>query len=109
MVINCTDGSVLLGTLILVPVYDPTGKIVAMSQVPDNPTLLPISVDIPREKEGRCFSIWKNLQVVLEDSKAEDYSWKTKQGSDHEGDHPTEEKPPSDDEREEELIPNPKL
>ena len=36
MVINCTDGSVSPGTAMLIPVYDSTGKIVALSQVPED-------------------------------------------------------------------------
>ena len=52
MVINCTDGLVSLGTSILVQVYGPTWKIVAMSQVPENLPPLPISADIPKG-EGR--------------------------------------------------------
>ena len=47
--------------------------------------------------------------MVLEDSRAEDYSGESDWGSDHGGDHPTEEKLPSDDEREEELITYPEL
>ena len=90
----------------LVPVYDTTGRVVAMLQVPENLLLLPISADIPKGKAGRCSGIWKNLQAVLEDSKAEDYSGESEQGSDG---HPAEEKQPSDDERQEELIPNPEL
>ena len=54
MVINCTDGSISLGTPSLVPVYEPTGKIVIMSQVPENLPPLPVLADIPKEKAGRC-------------------------------------------------------
>ena len=106
-VINCIDGTVSLGTPILGPVSDSTGKVVAMLQLPDNLPPLPISADIPRGKTGRCSSIKKNLQPALEDREAEDYSGESEQGSNKEGGHPTEEKLPSDDEREEELIPNP--
>ena len=86
--INCTDGSVSLATPILVPVHDPTGKIVAMSQVCDNLLPLPILADIPRGKACRCSGIQKNLQVVLEDGEAEDYLGESEQGSDEEGGHP---------------------
>ena len=109
IIINCTDESVSLGTPMLVTVSNPTGKIVTMSQVPDNLPSLPISVDIPRGKADRCSDIWKNLQVVLEDSETEDYSGESEQGSDEEGGHPAEEVLPSDDRKEEELIPNPEL
>ena len=44
--------------------------------------------------------------MALEDSEAEDYSSESEQGSDEEGGHPTEEKQPRDDEKEEELILN---
>ena len=109
MVINCVDGTVSSGTPMLVPVYDTRGRVVAMSHVPENLPPPPISVDIPREKAGRCPSIWKNLQGILEDSEAEEYSGKSEQGSNEESGHPTDEKPPSDDEGEGELIPNPEL
>ena len=45
----------------------------ALSQVPDNLPPPLVSADIQRGKAGRCSSIWKNLQSVLEDSDAEDY------------------------------------
>ena len=109
MVINCTDGSVSSGIPMLVIAYNFTGKIVAMSQVPGTLPPPPISVDIQRGKVDRFSGIWKNLQAVVEDSKAEDYSGESEQGSDHDGDLPTEEKLPSDGRREEELIPNPEL
>ena len=48
--INCVDGTVSSRTPILVPVYDLTGKVVAMSQVLDNLPPLPISEDILREE-----------------------------------------------------------
>ena len=45
---------------------------------------------------------------MLEDSKSENYSGtESEQGSDEEGTHPTEERLLSDDEIEEEFIPNP--
>ena len=46
---------------------------------------------------------------MLEDNDVEDYLGESEQGSDEEGGHPTEEKLPSVDEREEEHIPNPEL
>ena len=74
-----------------------------MSQVPED--LLPpppILADILKGNTGRCSGVWKNLQVMLEDSESENYSGaESEQGSDEEGTHPTEERPPSDDEREE--------
>ena len=73
----------------------------ATSQVPDNLPSLPISADIPGGKAGRCSGVWKNLQSVLEDSKAKDYMGEGELGSDEEVDHPIEEKLLSDDEREE--------
>ena len=73
-------------TPMLVPVYEPTGRIVAMSQVPKNLPLLPILADILKGKAGRCFSNWKNLQVALEPSEFEIYSWEeSKKGSNEEG------------------------
>ena len=93
----------------LVQIYNSTGKRVDMSQVHDKLPPPPISVDIPRGKAGRWSGIWKNLKVVLEDSKAEDCSGESEQGSYDESGQPTEEKLPSDDAREEELIPNPEL
>ena len=90
--INCIDGTVSLVTPILVPVYNSTGKVVAMLQVPDNLPTLSISADIPIWKTERCCSIWNNLQSALEDSEAEDYSEESEQGSDEEGGHPTEQK-----------------
>ena len=107
--INCINGTVFLETPVLVPVYDSTGKVVAMSQVPDNIPPLPIATDILRGKAGRCSGIWKNLHSVLEDSEVEDYLGESEKGSDEEGDLPTEEKQSSDDKREEKLIPNPEL
>ena len=106
-VINCNDGTVYLGTLMLVLVYEAMGRIVAMLQVLENLPPLPVSADILREKAGRYSSIWKKLQAVPEDSDLKDYLGESKQGSNEEGGHPTEEKPPSDDEREEKLILNP--
>ena len=67
-VINYTDESVSSGTLMLVPVYDYTGKTAAMSQVPENLPPLTVSADIPKRKVGRCSGVLENLQVVLEDS-----------------------------------------
>ena len=93
----------------LVPVYDATGRVVATSQVQDYLSPLLISADIPRGKAGRFSGIWKNLQSALEDSEAEDYSGESEQGSNEEDGHPTDEKLPCNDEREEELIPNPEL
>ena len=107
--INCVDGTVSSGPPMLIPVYNDTGRAVAMSQVPNNLPPLPVSADIPRGKAGRCSGIQKNLQAVLEDSEAEDYLGESEQGSDKEGGHPAEKKPPSDNEREEELIPYPEL
>ena len=107
--VNCVDGTVSSGTQMLVPVYNATGRVVAMSQVPDNLPSSPTSADIPRGKAGRCSGIQKKLQAVLEDSKGKDYSVESEQGSDEEGGYPAQEKLPSDDEREEELIPNPEL
>ena len=78
----------------LVPVYDTMGRIVAMSQVPENLSPLSISADIPRGKSERCSDIWKNLQAVLEDREPEDYLEESEQGCDEDGDHPAEEKPP---------------
>ena len=46
---------------------------------------------------------------MLEGSKTEDYLEESEQWSDKEGGHPAEKKPPSEDEREEELIHNPEL
>ena len=83
----------------LVPVYNHPEAIVAMSQVPDNLPTPPISMNIPRGKAGRWSSVWKNLLVALEDSKAEYYSGESKQDSDEEGGYPTEEKLPSNDEK----------
>ena len=91
-VINCIDGTVSSGTPMLVPVYDATAKIVAMSEVPDNLPPLPISADIMRGKAGRCSSILKNLQSALEDSKTKDYLEESEQVSNEEGGHSTEEK-----------------
>ena len=83
----------------------PTGRVVAMPQVPNNVPPLLISADILRGKAERYSGIWKNLQAVLEDSEAKDYLEKCEQGSNEEGGHPTEERLPSDDEWEEVLIP----
>ena len=60
-VVNCIDGIVSSGIPMLVPVYDGTGRVVAMSEVLDNFPPLPVSVDIQRGKAGRCSSIQKNL------------------------------------------------
>ena len=72
--IDCTTGTVLLDTLMLVLVYDSKGNIVAMSQVAEDLPPPPISVDIPRGKTGGYSIVWKNLQAVLRDSKSENYS-----------------------------------
>ena len=80
-----------------------------MSQVPDNLPPLPISADILRGKGGRCSSIQKNLHSLLDDSETEDYSGESEQGSNKEGGLPIEEKTISDDEREEQIIPNPEI
>ena len=61
VMINCVDGTVSSGTPMLVLVYDTTGRVVAMLQVPENLPPLPVSADIPRGKAGRCLGIWKNL------------------------------------------------
>ena len=107
IVINCTYGSVSLDTVMLVLVYNSTGKIMSKSQVPEDLPPPSISVDIPRGKTGRCSSVWKNLKVVLEDCKSENYSWvESKQGSDEEGTHLAEERLPSDNEKEENVIPD---
>ena len=58
----------------LVSVYDPAGRTVAMSQVLENLPPPPISVDIPKGEAGRYSSVQKNLQVALKDSKSEIYS-----------------------------------
>ena len=108
-VINCVDGTVPSGTPMLVLVYNTMGRIVAMLQVPENLPPPPISAYILRGKAGRCSGNWKNLQAVLEDSDPKDYLGESEQGSDEEVGYPTEEKLPSDNEREEDLIPNPKL
>ena len=85
------------------------GRAMAMLQVPENLPPPAISAHILKGKAGRCSGIQKNLEEVLEDSKAEDYLEESEQGSDEEGGHPAEEKLPSYDEREEEFIPNPGL
>ena len=42
-------------------------------------------------KTGRCFGVWKNLQVALENSMSENYSGvDSKQGTEEEGNHPTQ-------------------
>ena len=98
MVINCTDGTVSSGAQMLVLIYNAMGRIVAMLQMPKSLPPLPVSAGILRWKARRCSGIWKNLHAVLEDSKPKDYLGESEQGSDEEGGHPTEEKPPSDDE-----------
>ena len=75
-----------------VTVYSTTGRVVAMSQVPDNLAPQHVSADILRGKADRCSHIQKNLQLVLEDSEAEDYSRESEQGSNEEDGHPAEEK-----------------
>ena len=93
--INCCNGSISLGTPMLVPVHDLTGQTMAMSQVPENLPPLAIPADIPKEKVGRCSSVWKNLQAVLEDSESDICSGsESEQGSDEEGTHPTEKRLP---------------
>ena len=62
----------------MVPVYDAMGRNVAMSKVPENFPPQLVSAGILRRKTGRCFSIWKNLQAVLEDSEPKDNSGKSK-------------------------------
>ena len=84
-VIDCANGTVTLGTTNLVPVYNPTGNVVAMSRVPDNLPPPPISAVIPKGQAGRCSHIWKNLQSGLEDGEAEDYLEESEKGSDEEG------------------------
>ena len=66
-------------------VYNTMGRIVAISQVPEYLPPPLISTDIPGGKAGRCSSIQKNLQAVLEDSEPGDYLGESKQGSDEEG------------------------
>ena len=58
----------------LVPVYDARGRVVAMSQVPDNFPPTVVSAGYP-EREGRgMLQLPENLQSVLEDNKTE-YYW----------------------------------
>ena len=69
-VINCVDGTLSSGTPMLVPVYDATGRVVAMSQVTDNFPPSPISADILRGRQGdapasgrTCRQHWKTVRL----------------------------------------------
>ena len=90
-----------------VPVYDAKGNVVAASKIPEDLPPLPVSLDIPRGKSGRCSIAWKNLKTAIEDSEPENNSGaQSEQGSDEEDSQPTEERTPADDKRHEEVIPN---
>ena len=92
MVIDCNNWEVPLGLPVLVPVCDAKGDVVAMFQVPEDLLPLPISVDNQGGKLRRCTVAWKNLQMMLEISEAENYSGAdSEQVSDEEGSHPAEE------------------
>ena len=68
-VINCIDGTMSSRALMLVPVYITTGRVVAMSHVPDNLPSLPVSADIPKGQgdapaSGRtCNQCWKTVRL----------------------------------------------
>ena len=78
----------------------------SMSHVPENLPSPPILADILRGKAGKCSGIWRKQQAVPEDSEPKENLGEREQGSDEEGGYPAEGKPPTDDEREEEFIPN---
>ena len=89
-VIDFVIGVVSLGMLMLVLVHNTKENIVALSQMPEDLPPLPVSVDIPRAKTGRCTMVQKNLQVALKDGELVNCSGAdSKQGSDEEGSQPT--------------------
>ena len=105
MVINCTNGVFSFCSLVLLSVYDAKGKIGAMPQVSQE-SMPSVSLDILMAKSGRCPRAWKNLKEALKGSESKNYSGaESEQGSDEEGSHPARNRAPSDDERNEELIP----
>ena len=60
-IIDYTNGAVSLDTPVVVLVHNTKGNIVAMSQLPEELSPLPISAGILRGKTGRCSVIHKNL------------------------------------------------
>ena len=90
----------------LVPVNDAVGRIVAMLQMLENLPPPPVSADILRGMAGKCSGIRKYLQTALEDSEHEECLGKVSKGLMKRVVTP-EDKPPSDDDREEKPIPSP--
>ena len=59
VVIDCANGDLSFGTPILVPVYDTKGNIVAVSQVPEILSPLPILVEIPLRGRDQAGVQWR--------------------------------------------------